>query len=68
MTLTLFILKIFKVICVSVFLHIYLCAMYVCSTGEGQKRLLGPLELELQTVVSPHMRAMNQTQVLCRSG
>ena len=32
----------------------------------GQKRVLDPLELELQMVVSHHVGARNQTQVLCK--
>lgn len=34
---------------------------------SGNKRVLGPLELELQVVVSCHMDARNWTQVLCKS-
>jgi hypothetical protein len=66
MALTLFLLKFFFKY-MYVFLHICLCTMCVCSTGEGQKRVLDPLELELQTVVSHQVRAVKQTEVLCRS-
>ena len=36
-----------------------------CSTHEGQKMTSDSLQLELQAVVSHHVGAGNQTQVLC---
>lgn len=43
--------------------------MNVCATFAqgGQKRTLGPLELEIQVVVSCHVGASNQTLILCKS-
>lgn len=41
--------------CMGVFTIIYICAQHACSVG--QKRVLDPLELELQTVVSHHVGA-----------
>jgi hypothetical protein len=48
--------------------------MYICTfcTAEvpgacGGKRASGPLELELQIVVSHHVSAENQTRVLQKS-
>ena len=38
--------------------------MCVSDINGKQKRVLGPLELEVQMVVSCHMGAGNQTQVL----
>ena len=38
--------------------------MHACSAHGGQKRAVEPLEVELQTVVSCHVGARNQTQVL----
>jgi hypothetical protein len=38
--------------------------MYISDINGNQKRVLGPLELEVQMVVSCHMGAGNQTQVL----
>lgn len=51
-------------------LSVYLsvCLHHMCAgTHGGQKRALDPLGLELQTVVSLHAGAGNQTQVLCKS-
>lgn len=31
------------------------CTSYVSSAQKGQKRVLGPLELKLQTIVSHHV-------------
>lgn len=39
----------------------------VHMSWETQKRVLDPLELELQKIVSRHIGAKNQTQVLCKS-
>ena len=44
--------------------HICLCTSCVFGACGGQKRALDALELELQMVVSHHMGAGNQTQVL----
>lgn len=43
-----------------------LCMCTVCmpDTYVGQKRALNPLKLELWVVVSPHMGARNQSQIL----
>lgn len=43
--------------------------MNVCATFAqgGQKRASGPLELEVQVVVSCHVGASNQTLILCKS-
>ena len=46
-------------------MHICICT--VCVTCEGQKRVLDPLELELQMVMNQHVGARNQTQVLIRT-
>ena len=37
------------------------------GTHYGQKRVLEPVELRLQMVVSHHVDAGNQSQVLCKS-
>lgn len=42
------------------------CVSYVCSAYRGQKRVLYPLEPELEADVSP-MGAGNQTPVLWES-
>lgn len=39
----------------------------VCLVLKGATRALGPLELELQTLVSCQVDASNQTLVLCQS-
>ena len=49
--------------CMGVFTIIYICAQHACSVG--QKRVLDPLELELQTVVSYHVGAGNRNRDLC---
>lgn len=46
-------------------MHVY--AVYVGSAYGGQKRVWNPLELELQIVVSHHLNAGNQIQVLCKT-
>jgi hypothetical protein len=43
--------------CVSTCVYVYVPWVYVAC--GGQKRILGPLELELQTVVSPLVSARN---------
>lgn len=45
--------------------HLY--TTFAPSAYRGQKKVLGPLELELQIVMSCRVRAGNQTQVLCKS-
>lgn len=52
----------------------YECFVYVdvsitCMSGaySGQKRVLDPLELELQMDVSHHMDVGNYTQIFCTS-
>lgn len=53
--------------CTDVFLaYMYMCKPQVCS-AHGQKRVLDPLDLELQIVMNHHMCAGNYTQVLCKS-
>ena len=47
--------------------HGYICVPWVSSSHGGQKRASDPLKLELQTIVSYHMGAGNQTCVLCKS-
>lgn len=46
-----------------------LCMCTVCmpDTYVGQKRALNPLKLELWVVVSPHMGARNQSQILWKT-
>lgn len=46
---------------------IYFCVPCADSTWGVQKRMLGPLELELQTTVSHHMSAGNWTWILWRA-
>jgi Flp pilus assembly protein TadB len=48
-------------------LHACLCTTYVLGARRVQKRMLVSLEPELETVVSHHVGAVNQTQVLCKS-
>lgn len=38
-----------------------------CGTCGTQKIIFNPLELEWQMIVSHHMAAENQTQVLCKT-
>lgn len=44
------------------------CTTYVLGTCRGEKRLLGPLELELQVLLSHHVGAGDQIWVLWKSG
>jgi hypothetical protein len=48
---------IFYIVLVKTGVHMYLCT--TCASGPlgGQKRVLDPLKLELQTVVSCHVGA-----------
>lgn len=48
------------------FASICVCTHYMC-TLEDQKKLLEPLELESQMVVSHCVDARDQTLVLCKS-
>lgn len=49
-------------------LHVYLCMTYVTGTfEEEQKRVLDPWELELWMVISYHVCAENEIQILCQS-
>ena len=48
------------------FAYMYICATRAPNVYRRQKRMPGALELELQMVVSHHMSAWNQTQVLCQ--
>lgn len=50
----------FPFICVGICLH-------ACSAWRGQKKASDSLELELQTIVSCHVGARNQTLILCKS-
>ena len=43
------------------------CVSHVCSAHGGHKRALGPLELELQMVVSHHVSAKNGTESPARA-
>lgn len=45
----------------------YVCALCVCSAYRGQKGALDPLELKFQVVLSCHVDAGSQTEVLCKS-
>jgi hypothetical protein len=58
-------------VCVSVCMRV--CILHACdwvprdcSTQGGQKRTLEPLGLESRMVVSLHVDAGHQTQVLCK--
>lgn len=63
---------------VCLFLMIYLCLMYGCfpacmcitflpAAHTGQKRVPGPLRIELQTIVSHHVGVGNRTCVICKN-
>lgn len=58
----------FKIACICC---VHLCVLvYMCGAGGGgrvQKRVSHSMELDLQTVVSCHMDAGNQTLFLCKS-
>jgi len=43
------------------------CVSHAPLMSSGHKRALDTLELELQMVVSHHVGAGNETQVLCKS-
>lgn len=46
---------------------LYVWALLVFSSCEGQKEEANSLELELETIVKCHMRAGNRIQGLCDS-
>lgn len=50
--------------CMYVCLHVHMCIMCVPSTLRSQKRVLGPLVLELQVAMNHHVSAGNQNSVL----
>lgn len=43
-----------------VFLHAYLDIMFMVGVQDGQKKVVCPLGLELETTASLHVRAGNQ--------
>lgn len=45
----------FYLMCMSACLHVYMCVTCVPGAHGGQKRDLGPLELDLQRVISYHV-------------
>lgn len=45
----------------------YVSVSVLCKCHGGQKKTLDPIETELQTVISYHVGAKNQPQVLCKS-
>lgn len=47
----------FYFMCISVCLHICLCVPCIPEAWKGQERTPGPLELELQMIVSHHIDA-----------
>lgn len=55
------------------FLHVCVFCGHVegelsaCGTCGTQKIIFNPLELELQMIVSHHVAAENQAQVLCKT-
>lgn len=51
-------------VCLPVCMH---CVTYMPDAHGGKKRELDPLELELQIILSQHVRGGNQTQVSCKS-
>jgi hypothetical protein len=56
----LFFKDLFVIVCVWVFcLHACLCTMLMPSAHKGQRRMLNPLEQEVQTVVSHHVGSEN---------
>lgn len=42
------------------FAFMYVCVPYACSTFKGQKRVLDPLELDLETVGSLHVGVLGE--------
>ena len=49
------------------FAYMYVCVLHVCLYPRRPEKDVGSLKLELQTVVSHHMEAGNQTQDLWKS-
>lgn len=47
------------------FAHMYVCAPYVYNASIIQKKVLDPLQLELQMAVSYHMHAGTRTRDYC---
>ena len=55
------------ILCACMFcIHVSICTMCMPDTHVVQKRVKGPLELELGIIVSCHVGAGNRTQVLCK--
>jgi hypothetical protein len=54
-----FILHIFIFIYGWIFCLMYVCAAYACRVSESQKKVLDPLELELQLAISCRVEAGN---------
>lgn len=48
-------------------LSVWLCTMYVFGVQGDQKKVLNPVELDLQVVVSHHVGSGTQTWVLCKN-
>lgn len=48
-------------------LHVCLCTVCVTDAKGDQKRVVDPLEVELQIAVCHTVGARNRTLVLCRS-
>lgn len=53
--------------CMSIFVCMYTYVPQVSIALRGQEKVLGPLELDLQMVVSCHVGAGNWTRVLWKS-
>jgi hypothetical protein len=60
-----FILRFRKLFYVYECIHVYVCTTCIPGVQEGQRKALDSQRLELQTVVSHHVRAGKQAQVLC---
>lgn len=48
-------------------LHAYMCVPYMSGVPGDHRKKLNPLELELQIILSHHVGAENQSQVLCKN-
>lgn len=55
--------KDYFILCIWEFVGMYACASHVCSAHGGQRRALEGLQLSLQTTVSHHVGAGNQTLI-----
>lgn len=53
--------------CMSVHLHVCICAICVSGTHRGQKMVPHTLKVMLQVVVSQNVGVRTQTQVYCKS-